>query len=225
LRRLRKARNILVTKRSNFAAGFYYKDKGPRLIHIKELSEYFSDDEAAVFTRTTDLKTMLAGRRSELAAIDAKIAVPDAVDSRSEDQVQSLITGVEIKRPPPLNAQRMEIQYAIRDLEEALDFMAGKELQANLNAGARLAEDIKPQVDTAAKELFDALALAHDRHFSYWTAKRHVINLGVGLNGLFDSAVDDVLGIPTDKGSPLAFVLREAVRQRQLRTLPKAFVV
>jgi hypothetical protein len=195
------------------------------MIHIKEFSEYYSDDEKAIFKRTADLKAILAGRRTELAAIDAKITVPDAVDSRTEDRVQSLITGIEVKRPPPLNQQRMEIQYAIRDLEEALDFMAGKELQANLNAGARLAQDIKPAVDAVAKELFDALALAHDKHLQYWTAKRHIINLGVGLNGLFDSNVDDVLGIPIDKGSPLAFVLREAVRQKHLPRVPKAYAV
>jgi hypothetical protein len=195
------------------------------MIHVKELSQFYSDDEAAVFKCTAELKSKLARRQSELAAIDAKITVPDAADSRTEDRVQSLITGTEVKRPPPLNQQRTETQYAIHDLEEALDYMAGRELQANLNAGARLAQDIKPQVDIAAKELFEALALAHDKHLQYWTAKRHVINLGVGLSGLFDSSIDDVMGIPTDKGSPLAFILREAVRQKHLRNAPKAFAI
>jgi hypothetical protein len=50
-----------------------------------------------------------------------------------------------VPRQQPLSAKRIELQYIIRDIEQALDYMAGKERQANTNAGARLAKDIKPQ--------------------------------------------------------------------------------
>ena len=65
----------------------------------------------------------------------------------------------------------------------------------NQRASARLAKEIKPQVDIAEKELVEALVIAHEKHLTYFNAKRHLINGGTGLNGLFASNVDDVLGI------------------------------
>jgi hypothetical protein len=98
--------------------------------------------------------------------------------------------------------------------------MAGKERQVNIKAGARLAKDIKPQVDKAEKELAEALVIAHEKHLTYWQAKRHLINAGTGLNGLFDSNVDDVLGIPVDKQSPLHDYFHAAERCGHLKSVP-----
>jgi hypothetical protein len=101
--------------------------------------------------------------------------------------------------------------------------MAEKERQVTIKAGARLAKDIKPQVDIAERELADALVIAHDKHLTYFNAKRHLINGGCGLNGLFASNVDDVLGVPVDKGTPLADLFRAAVRAGYLKSAPKDF--
>jgi len=192
------------------------------MITFEPIISYYTDDDKAVIARKAELAAAGKRRQAELAEVDIAIAKQGDVDPNPADQIQNLIAGIEVPRPQPLSAKRTELQYIIRDIEQALDFMAGKERQANINAGARLAKDIKPQHDIAAKELADALLVAHEKHLVYWQAKRNLINGAIGLYGLFDSNVDEILGIPVDKGTPLADLFREAVKQKYLRAVPES---
>jgi multidrug efflux pump subunit AcrA (membrane-fusion protein) len=193
------------------------------MITLKPLSSYYTDDDKAVIARKAELAATGKRRQAELTELDTAIATQGDIAPDQDDQVQNLIAGLETPRPQPLAARRTELQYVIRDIEQALDFMAGKERQVTIKAGARLAKDIKPQVDIAERELVEALVIAHEKHLTYFNAKRHLINGGIGLNGLFASGVDGVLGIPVDKGTPLADLFRAAVRAGYLKSAPKDF--
>jgi hypothetical protein len=189
--------------------------------NIPPIAHYYTDDDEAIIAKQAELKIVAKRRQAELADIDEKIAKHGDVETQSETHVQNLIDGVEIERPTPLGAQRTSKQYEIRDVDMAENYIADKVRVVNITAGARLAKDIKPAADIAAKELADALVIAHEKHFSYWQAKRQLLNNGISLYGLFDSNVDDILGIPVDKGTPLADYFRDAVEQKHLRAVPK----
>jgi hypothetical protein len=192
------------------------------MISFKPIESYYTNDDNAVIVRTAELAA--AGKRcqAELAELDSAIANQDKIGPTLDDQVQNLIAGIDVPRPPPLSAKRIELQYKIRDIEQALDFMARKERQVIIKAGARLAKDIKPQVDIAEKELVDALVIAHAKHLVCFQAKRKLINEGIGLHGLLGSNVDDVLGIPVDKCSALHDFFYAAVRAGNLKTVPES---
>ncbi len=192
------------------------------MIQFKPISSYYSDDDKAVIARKAELAAAGKCRKIELAEVDATIAKQGDTNPNPDDQVQSLIAGIDVPRPQPLSAKRTELQYIIRDIEMASDFMAGKERQANIKAGARLAKDMKPQVDIAAKELAAALVIAHEKHLTYWNGKRHLVNAGTGMNGLFDSNVDDVLGVPVDKCSALHDYFYAEVKAGHLKAVPES---
>jgi hypothetical protein len=192
-------------------------------ITIKPIASYYTDDDRAVIARQTELAATGKRRQAALAELDSAIATQGDIAPDQDDQVQNLIEGIETHRPQPVTAKRTELQYIIRDIEQALDYMAGKERELTIKAGARLARDLKPQADLAERELVEALVIAHEKHLTYFNAKRHLINGGIGLNGLFASNVDDVLGIPVDKGTPLADLFRAAVRAGYLKSAPKDF--
>jgi hypothetical protein len=191
------------------------------VISIKPITDFYTADDEAVLANKAELKAMAKRRQSELVEIDALITSHVDPNPNAETRVQNLIAGIDTDFPKPLDVQRTDIQMAIRDIEQALDFLADKERQVNQRAGARLAKGIKPQVDIAERELVEALVIAHEKHLTYFNAKRHLINGGTGLNGLFASNVDDVLGIPVDKGTALADLFRAAVRDGYLRSIPK----
>jgi hypothetical protein len=193
------------------------------VISVKPITDFYTDDDRAIIARKAELVATGKRRQSELAELDSAIATQGDIAPDQDDQVQNLIAGIETPRPQPLTARRTELQYIIRDIEQALDFMAGRERQVTINAGARLAKEIKPQVDLAEIELAQALAIAHEKHLTYFNAKRHLINSGIGLNGLFGSNVDDVLGIPVDKGTALADLFRAAVKAGYLKSAPKDY--
>jgi hypothetical protein len=189
------------------------------MITIKPIEAYYSDDDKAIIARKAELVAAGKRRQSELAEVDAAITAHDP-NPTPEDAVQNLIDGVEAPRPQPLSEKRTALQHVLRDIEEALHFMNGKERRAKMNAGARLAKDIRPQVDKAEKELVAALVIAHEKHLTFWQAKHHLIDAATGLNGLFESNVDDILGVPVNKQSPLADLFRTAVKANHLKSIP-----
>ena len=154
------------------------------------------------------------------------------IDALYEDwRNQTIQEGIAVGRqegrhmPPPKTfvERRVELQHAIRDIESALDYMAGKERSANYHAGKRLAEFMKPQALAAEKSLAEKAVAFHEAHFHYWTAKRHLINEGIGIYGNFQSNVDDVVGLPTDNGSPMAAYFREAIENGHIKKMPVGF--
>jgi hypothetical protein len=195
------------------------------VIHIKPLSTYYDDDDRAILTKQSELKLLAKRWQGELANIDAKIANRADVEIQSEDSVQNLIDGIETERPIPLGAQRNTIQHKIRDTDMAEDWIADKVRVLNIKAGRKLAADIKPQADAAETALADAMIVVHEKQLVCWNAKRHLIGNGIGCFGLFDSNDDDILGIPVDRGTPLADYFRNAVKRRLLRSVPKEYAV
>jgi hypothetical protein len=191
------------------------------LIFKTNVAEFYSDDDKAVLANQSDL--VAAGKRCEadLKAIDASIANNDATYPNREDQIETILAGEEVKRPEPLSTQRITIQHRIHDIEQALDFIAGKVRQVNYEAGARLAKDIKAEHDVAENELTTAMVVVYEKHLAYWKDKRSLLNKGIGLYGLFSSNIDDVLGIPVDRNTPLADFFREQVHAGNLKRLPK----
>jgi len=132
------------------------------------------------------------------------------------------LSGIDTPRPQPLSEKRIELLYKIRDIEQALDYMASQERRVTMTAGARLAKDVKPQVDAAAKKVAEAMATLFEVYVPWWQAKQYLVNAGTGLNGLFDSNIVDILGAPVSKETPLADYLRGAVQSGHLKAVPAA---
>jgi hypothetical protein len=189
------------------------------VIQFKPIEAYYTDDDKAIIARKAELAATGKRLQSELAALDAAIAAQSDLPT-PEDRIQNLIAGTAPQKPP--SAKRTELQIAIRDIEQALDYMAGKERRVTMTAGARLCKDVKPQVDKAEKELAAAMVIAHEKQFMRWQAKQYLVNAGTGLNGLFDSNVEKILGVPVDKGSVLHDYFYAAVKAGHLRAVPAA---
>src|SRR6266478_2124308 len=87
------------------------------MIQFKPISSYYSDDDKAVIARKAELAAAGKCRKIELAEVDATIAKQGDTNPNPDDQVQSLIAGIDVPRPQPLSAKRTELQYIIRDIE------------------------------------------------------------------------------------------------------------
>jgi hypothetical protein len=191
-------------------------------IQFKDISSFYLPEDKAVFASIDQLKETAARLRSDLVTVDAAIANDTNPDPDPDSRLANLIAGNSVVPVKSWSEQRLDLQRAMRDVENALDFMAGKKRAVEYQAGARLAHSIKAQHDAAEKTMVDALVVAHERHFLYWQAKRHLLNNGIGIYGLFSSDVDNVLGIPIDKGTPLADLLRTAVTNGFLKAVPES---
>jgi hypothetical protein len=190
------------------------------VIKFPSLEEFYTEDERAIMAKKPELLATRQRRQTELAEVDAAIAIQADTNPTPEDRIQNLIAGIETPRPQPLSEKRTELRYNIRDIEQALDFMAGQERRVIMIAGARLCKDIKPQVDAAAKKVAEAMATLFEVYVPWWQAKQYLINAGTGLNGLFDSNIVDILGAPVSKETPLADYLRGAVQSGHLQAVP-----
>jgi hypothetical protein len=190
------------------------------MISIKPIDFYYTDDDRAIIANKAELVATGKRRQAELVELDTAISRQQDTAPNQDIQVQDLIAGIERPRQKPLDAKRTTLQHVIREIEQALDFMAEKERQVTMKAGARLAKDIKPQVDLAERELAAALVIAHEKHLVCFRAKRALLNNGIGLFGLFDSNIDDILDIPVNKGTPLADYFRGQVAAGHLKNVP-----
>jgi hypothetical protein len=191
-------------------------------IQFKDISTFYLPEDKAVFASIDQLKETANRLRSDLVTVDAAIANDTNPDPDPDSRLANLIAGNSVQPIKSWSARRIELQYAMRDIETALDIVASKKRAVDYRAGARLAKEIKTQHDAAEKAVVDALVVAHEKHFLYWQAKRHLLNNGIGIYGLFSSDVDNVLGIPIDKGSPLADLLRTAVTNGFLKSVPES---
>lgn len=192
------------------------------MITIKPIASYYNADDKAIFASIDQLEATAKRLDSDLATVDAAIANDTNPDPDPDSRLANLIAGNSVQPIKSWSTRRIELQHAMRDVETALDFMASKKRAVEYQAGARLAKEIKTQHDAAEKAVVDALVVAHEKHFLYWQAKRHLLNNGIGIYGLFSSDVDNVLGIPIDKGSPLADLLRTAVTNGFLKSVPES---
>jgi hypothetical protein len=192
------------------------------VIKFPSIEEFYTDDERAIMAKKPELLATRKRCQSELAEVDAAIATEGDLDPHAEDRIQNLIAGIDTPRPQPLSEKRIELLYKIRDIEQALDYMASQERRVTMTAGARLAKDVKPQVDAAAARLADAVVTMHEAYLPWAQAKFHLIDTGTGLNGLFDSNIGDILAAPTSKETPLADYFRAAVKAGHLRAVPAA---
>jgi hypothetical protein len=191
-------------------------------ITFKDTSAYFTDPDKKVLSRKTDFEATLKRLTAELAVVKSAIASNENPDPDPEARLEQLIAGETVSPPKSWEDQYRELQYAIRDTNEALDALALKEKQIRLVAGQKLANDIKPQADALEKQLIDALVVARGFHLEYFRAKRYLINNGIGTFGNFGSSVDEVLGLPTD-GTPLSDLFSDAVKKGLLLSQPKGF--
>jgi hypothetical protein len=80
---------------------------------------------------------------------------------------------------------------------------------------------IRPAHDAALKRVADALCELHAGHLEYSRNLDRSANLGIEPIGLPLFPLDDLLGYAADKGSKLAYFLRDLVAAGALTALPK----
>jgi hypothetical protein len=134
-------------------------------ITFKDRAEFYTDDDRAIFENDSKLETVKKSLYAESAAVKAAIENNENPDPNPAARIETLIATGTNTPPPKTFAERdIELQYSIRDVEEALDFMAGKKKLANYGAGKRLADWLKPQADAAEKDLVEKGVAFHEAH-------------------------------------------------------------
>jgi hypothetical protein len=190
------------------------------VIKFPPLETFYTDDEKAIMAKKPELLATRKRRQAELSEVDAAIATEGDLAQHPEDRIQNLIAGIDTPRPQPLSEKRTELRYNIRDIEQALDYMASQERRVSMMAGARLARHVKPQVNAAEKTVAEAMATLFEAYVPWWQAKQYLVSAGSGLNGLFDSNIGEILGAATSKETPLADYFRAAVKAGHIRAVP-----
>jgi hypothetical protein len=189
-----------------------------------QLEKHYIDDERAVFAN--DLKFAAGNKKltAELAALDADFNKDKPPGHDLKARVESLIKGTTLATPKTFAERRTEIQCAIRDGEEARDYLAEKIRIAKHNAGERLAKANKPQNDAAEKLVAEKFLGFYDAFHASWKMRRALLNDGIGLYGAFNasSGIDDALGIPVDINSRWHDLFSDFVTAGHLSKLPVA---
>jgi len=157
-------------------------------IQFKPVESYFTEDDKAILADKAKLKalgkTFFAKRDAFTALIDKgeTVAAPDL-----KTRIANLIDGKPVTQPPTLEAQRLEVLYAIRDNEQTLDELAVKEKAFRAEAGRKMVLDQKTQIVAANKAIFGKLAELYEVFVPFWLAKRELLNNSVGTYGLFNN--------------------------------------
>jgi len=73
------------------------------------------------------------------------------------------------------------------------------------------------------KRLAEAMFAVNKIHVDYFKTKRHLIGHSIGLyGGVFSADIEQFLGVPWDRTSPLANYFRDAVKNGHLKNMPEA---
>jgi hypothetical protein len=191
-------------------------------ITFKDRSSYFSEDDKALIAAKVKLtangKQLFAKRDAFTAAIDKG---EKATGPNIKTRIANLIDGKPVAEVASLEAQRLEVLYAIRDNEEALDWVAVQIKKVEDIAGAKMVEAAKTQIVASEKEIYDAVQTLFDRFLTYWTAKRQLLNNSVTTLGLFGCPLDEILGVPQGVNSAWSDLFRHAVERGHISKLPK----
>jgi hypothetical protein len=193
-------------------------------ITFKPIQSFYSEGHKANIANTAKINAKVKDLCTECDAIDASIAAnEDMKDPNPEARIAALADGRDAPPTvPPPSARRLEILYDLRDCNEALDYLAGKDKIFKTEAGRRMVEDARPQIVAAEKELFELLTKIHEKYLPYWQAMRSLLSNSIGTNGLFANDIDDVLGVPTDVNSGWADIFRGGVASGYVKKMPAA---
>jgi hypothetical protein len=190
-------------------------------INIPPLSDFLTNEDRSLNETQAKLDTQDKMNDAKIAAINAE--PPPSANEPLDLQISDLANGITAQQPKSKDDRITELKYRKRDINEAKDSVARKQKAGLGNAARRLADHLKLPVKAHEKKMVDAMVLAYELHLEYFWPKRHLINNGIGTYGNFQSNIDDVLGIPTDKNSPLATFFHQAVKDGHLKAMPKGF--
>jgi hypothetical protein len=191
-------------------------------IEFKSIESYFTEDDKAVIANTAKLNANGKTQRAKRDALTARIDKGETASGPNiTSRIANLIEGKPVGEVASLEAQRLEILYGIRDNEDALDYLAGKEKTFRTVAGAKMVEAAKTQIVASEKEIYDAVQTLFNAFLPYWHAKRHLLNNGHPTLGQFTSPLDELLGVPVDVNSGWADIFRHGVAAGHIRKTPK----
>ena len=178
------------------------------------ITEYATESGKAIGNEIEDA-------RAALKKIGAEISAGDAVaDGNSADpDIGDLIRG-DITASPSWSERRLSLLRSKQKLNDHIDALSLKLDKENTKAEMKLAAEIEPAVDALEKEIIDAAVVLHALQSKHFAAKRSFLNNGIGTYGNFSSTIDDVLGVPVNGNTPLAWLFREAVKKGQLKRMP-----
>jgi hypothetical protein len=192
-------------------------------IQFKPIESFFSDDDKAILANTAKLNANGKALRAKRDALTARIdkgETPTGPDIKA--RIASLIDGKPVAEVASLEAQRLEVLYAIRDNEDALDYLAGKEKTFRAEAGRKMVLDQKTQIVAAEKAIFEKFGELYQTFVPVWQAKRELLNNSIGTYGLFNNDFDEIMGVPTDINAPWADLFRQGVAARHISKMPAA---
>jgi hypothetical protein len=188
---------------------------------IKDLSEYFTEEDIARNKRKTELEVTSRRLDNEIAAL--KASQDNGENNAHEKYIESLISGNDAAPPKSSAVQLHERRQQKLNVETALDVLAGKDYLALVEAKKRMCLDLNPQSDSLGKQLAEAASALNRIHLEYFKIKRHLINEGIGLHGgVFSADVEQFVGIPWDRTSAFADYFRNAVKAGHIKHVPEA---
>jgi hypothetical protein len=187
----------------------------------KDETEYFTDADKAVLRDKEDAQAAKKKFTADIAAGDAAVAAGESTEPDPSASIDDIING-NVITTPTWSEQRRNLQRSIQRLDDHTDKLSVAENEIRYRARRKIAAtEIKPQEEEQEKKLLESLVGVHAAWSDYWSSKRQLINSGFGTHGLFGIDLDDVLGIPVNGNTQLAFIFRKAVADGKLRTMPR----
>jgi hypothetical protein len=190
-------------------------------ITFKPEANYYSDDHKAVRALTAEkpanIKTKKAKRDKILKSMDNESSEP-TLTARLDDLIARRVS----TPPTPLDVQLREVQIEIRDEEDDLIFLDGKEKLFQIEAQKRMLDEAKPQIVAAERELFETFSKFYSQYLPYWQARQTLRGNSIRTFELFSNSFDEFLGIPVDINSAFCELFREGIKAGYISRMPTA---
>jgi hypothetical protein len=148
----------------------------------------------------------------------ARLIKSDPTQSDKDAEVQRVLANEPARN---LSDEYERKRRDFRALEDAEHQQKQRVEQCRKEAGKKLCAFMKPRHDELMKKIGKSLFDAYVDWRELYPTKQHIMRYQLGYNGLFDADPQEVIDIPTDRGSPLADFLRECLRLGYIKKLPE----
>lgn len=191
-------------------------------ITFKPTDKFRTDDHKAVKARTVEKNANGKTLRTERDKIQKSIIAEESNDPNLATRLADLIAGRKPTVPTPFDVRLREVQIKIRDNDDDLDFLAGKDKAFEIEAQKLMLEDAAPQITAAEKALWDAFVNLYDKFLPVWVAKRELHNNSIRTYQYFADPFEEFLGVPSDINSLWAEGFRQGIAAKYIAKTPAA---
>jgi hypothetical protein len=143
-------------------------------ITLKPTATFRSDDHKAVLGRITELNAKGKTLRAKRESTNRSIANEESNDPNLKSRLSDLIAGRSPAPPTPWDVRLREVEIEIRDNEDDIEFLSGKDRIFEIEAQKRMLDEASPQIVAAEKAMWDAFVNLYEKHLPVWPPARQL---------------------------------------------------